>query len=647
VRAERAPSGRLGNQDMTGKTRVLCICAAAFLWLFPGLAPGKTISLPLSIEREFLDALVIRDSFTGPAGTALLLDEQSGCRNVVLSEPHYTFQSGRIRLETKVFVRAGLHVFGSCILPLSWEGYISLTQVPVISEQWLLSFKTIDSRVYDQNHQPAEIVGFVWDLIKTHVLVYLGQITVNLAPPVGELRAFMEELFPPHLQDKARRMVESLRPGRVDALPEAVTVEILTEAEEEAQTDEAGGRESLSPEELDRFIAVWETWDAYFVHLLDSLPRDRLTGEERRALLTVLLETRQRFVDELSEPGRKEDFVRKEFVEAWRQLSTVFRKRLIQDPSRPLLDYLAFFTASDALVALDRLGPGLGIEISREGLIRLARLVAHTEISDLPYRYGVDTELRDLLDLGPPLQDSGPSFEDEFMELPPEEEGEKPEAEHLTSLLKALFLGTAWAEPVKRPDSREQIRSWLVPKADPEPYLRRVRSLLNDSSAEAFRTLALQEGLREWHGPLVLSTAWQESCFRQFIVEQGQVTYLKSPNRTSVGIMQVNERVWRGVYDERHLRWDIAYNARAGCEILSIYLKEYALPAITKMRPEDRPDRQTLAQIAYAMYWGGPGQFGKSLTRLKKERPHLVDRLFLEKYRWVTAGEWDKMDRCL
>jgi hypothetical protein len=398
---------------------------------------------------------------------------------------------------------------------------------------------------------------------------------------------------------------------------------------------------------LERFIAVWETWDAYFVHLLASLPRDRLTGEERRVLLSVLLETRQRFVDELSEPGLKGDFVRKQFVAAWQQLSTLFRKHLIQDPGRPLLDYLAFFAASDALVTLDRVGPGLGIEISREGLIRLARLVAKTEIADLPYQYGVDAELRDLLDLGPPLQDSGPSFEDEFMEMPPEEEGEKPEGDPVTSSLRSFFLGTAWAQPVKRQDSREQIRSWLVPREDLEPYLKRVRSLLNDSSTDAFRTVALHEDLRAWHGLLVLSTAWQESCFRQFILEQGQVTYLKSSNRTSVGIMQVNERVWRGVYDERHLRWDIAYNARAGCEILSIYLGKYALPEIMKMRPEDRPDRQTLAQIAYAMYWGGPGQFGKFLSRLKKERPHLIDRLFLEKYRWVTAGEWDKMDRCL
>ncbi|MEW6667715.1 MAG: hypothetical protein AB1512_21105 [Thermodesulfobacteriota bacterium] len=631
---------------MTGKPRALCMCAAAFLWLFPGLALGKTIPLPLSIEREFLNSLVIRDSFPGPGETAHLLDEQNGCKQVVVSEPRYTLEIGGISLETKVFVRAGLYLFGTCILPLSWEGYIALTQVPVISGQWRLSFKTIDSRVYDRNHQPAEIMGLVWDLIKTHVLAYLDQISVNLAPPVGELRAFLEELFPPPLHERAMRMVESLRPGQVDARPEAVTVEILTEVEEEEKTEEAGARESLRPEELDRFIARWETWDAYLVKVLESLPKDRLTGEERRALLTLLLETRQHFVDELPEPCWSGDFVRKEFVVAWQQISTVFRKRLIQDPGRPLLDYLAFFTASDALVALDRMGPGLGVEISREGLIRLARLVAKTEILDLPYQYGVDTELRDLLDLGPPLQGSGPSFDDEFMDMPPEDE-EEPEENRVTSSLKAFFLGTAWAQPAKRQDSREQIRSWLVPKADPDLYLTRVRSLLNDSSAEAFRTIASQVDLRAWHGPLVLSTAWQESCFRQFIAEQGQITYLKSPNRTSVGIMQVNERVWRGVYDEKHLRWDIAYNARAGCEILRIYLTKYALPEVMKMRPEERPDRQTLARIAYAMYWGGPDQFGKFLTRLKRDRPHLIDRLFLEKYRWVTAGEWDKVDRCL
>ncbi|MFO7874953.1 MAG: hypothetical protein R6U55_00030, partial [Desulfovermiculus sp.] len=62
-----------------------------------------------------------------------------------------------------------------------------------------------------------------------------------------------------------------------------------------------------------------------------------------------------------------------QFLRAWKQLSPILRAHLNQ--SAPVGDpwaYLAYFTASDALATLDQLGPALNIDISRDGLIRLA-----------------------------------------------------------------------------------------------------------------------------------------------------------------------------------------------------------------------------------------------------------------------------------
>lgn len=630
---------------MTRTTKAFFILTAASILFFPRLAPAKTVSLPLSIEGGLLSSLVVKDSFPGPDRTALLLDEQDGCKKLVLSDPQYTLQNGRILFETRVFVKAGFHLGGTCILPLTWEGYISLIQIPVISDQWILSFTTIDTKICDKNRQPARIAGFLWDLIKAHVFDYLNQISLNLAPPVAELGAFLKEVFPPILEQRAERMVQSIRSGKVDVRPEAVTVEILTETEGEAEPQEAGDYAFLTSEELDKFISVWETWDVYLVHMITSLPGEHLGNEEREILLDVLLEERHRLLTELREPGGKEDFVRKEFVAAWNRLSPLFRKRMSEDPARPLLDYLAFFTASDALVVLERIGPGLGIEISRDGLIRLARLIGKKEIVDLPYEYGVNSALRDILGLGPPVPYSAPSFEGEFIEMKPEErELEKGGG---ISFRNTFFVGTAWAQPIDNRDPYERLGPWLVPKGNIHPYLERVKSLLDDASAKSFKKTALNASQSEFHRHLALSIAWQESCFRQFIVEEGKVTYVRSYNRTSVGLMQINERVWRGIYDEKHLRWDISYNASAGCEIVGLYFKKYALPELDKMDPDIRPDQQTQARILYAMYYGGPGQFKKFMERLKKGRPNIMDTLFLDKYKWVTGNQWDKIEHCL
>ena len=146
---------------------------------------------------------------------------------------------------------------------------------------------------------------------------------------------------------------------------------------------------------------------------------------------------------------------------------------------------------------------------------------------------------------------------------------------------------------------------------------------------------------------IVLSIAWQESCFRQFRVRERKVTYVLSNNGSSVGLMQVNERVWRGMYDRHHLRWNIQYNAKAGCEIIDLYIKKYTLDRMKKLKAGKTLDEETFARIVYAMYNGGPGQFEKFLKRKKEGTFYSSDRLYFEKYSWVKNRRWENISKCL
>jgi soluble lytic murein transglycosylase-like protein len=142
---------------------------------------------------------------------------------------------------------------------------------------------------------------------------------------------------------------------------------------------------------------------------------------------------------------------------------------------------------------------------------------------------------------------------------------------------------------------------------------------------------------------MVPATAWLESCWRQFVRDQGRVTYIRSPVG-SVGMMQINERVWRGLYDLKGLRWDVRYNGRAGAEILLRYLRDYAIARKEDTQPGG-PDN--LARATYAVYNGGPGH----LTRYRKAatRPMLkrIDALFWEKYRAVRDGREREVRQCI
>jgi hypothetical protein len=189
-----------------------------------------------------------------------------------------------------------------------------------------------------------------------------------------------------------------------------------------------------------------------------------------------------------------------------------------------------------------------------------------------------------------------------------------------------------------------EIKSWQVPKDDLGGYLDRVRSVLDFAATSLIIRKDISAELQKIYPILIPAVAWQESCFRQFVVADRKLTYLLSYNNSSVGIMQVNERVWRGIYDRQRLRWDIRYNATAGAEILDMYMQKYALK---KSGPSILKDAQTLAQLVYAMYNGGPKQYSKFLNRKKQGSLYKSDTLFQEKYAWVSSGAWDNIEQCL
>jgi len=309
---------------------------------------------------------------------------------------------------------------------------------------------------------------------------------------------------------------------------------------------------------------------------------------------------------------------------------------------------LLFLRSSDALIALDNFSPSLGIEISRNGLIRLLQLISEEESVVLTYRPGVNTKLREMLGLGPPLSVSKSAFDGNGIELTPDEdEPIKEDGDKLLHVIKRFFLKTAWAEQNNMKGVSDSIKTWIVSKNNIVQYLERIKSLLLDASNTALKDSKIWKKYHSIYRLIVLTTAWQESCYRQFEVKKNRVTYLRSYNGTSVGLMQINERVWRGMYDENHLRWDIHYNAKAGCEIADLYFNRYALRKMEKMGPKNSLDNTVLAMATYAMYNGGPREFDKFLQRNKKKAYYLSDRLFMEKFLWVNSGQWENVTQCL
>ncbi len=188
-----------------------------------------------------------------------------------------------------------------------------------------------------------------------------------------------------------------------------------------------------------------------------------------------------------------------------------------------------------------------------------------------------------------------------------------------------FFLKSAYGAEL--PTYAEILR-WKPPGDNLVEYLDRVKVVLAESSDVVLSRGAIPKHLHKMFKKLIPAMAWQESCFRQFVIKDKKLTYLLSYNQTSVGMMQVNERVWRGMYDHSRLRWDIRYNTLAGCEIADLYLRTYALK---NSAWENDADMDLLSQVVYSMYNGGPGQYKKFLDRERSGKHYRSDLLFLEK----------------
>jgi len=295
----------------------------------------------------------------------------------------------------------------------------------------------------------------------------------------------------------------------------------------------------------------------------------------------------------------------------WTRLAPVLRDLSLGLPGESALRYLSFITATDALRAIGEIGPASGLDISADGLRRLARILAPATSEDpVAYSDAIDPRLRDLFGFGAPLP-------------PPEDNPDVNSSWWLP--------GRAWAAS----DLAARLNRWAPSRDDVQEYLPLVRDLLLETADRTLVRRPLDEQFHKLYGWLLLATAWKESCWRQFVRAGDRLTPVVSPVG-AIGIMQVNPRVWRGFYDVKGLAQDIAYNAMAGAEILIHYLQDYA---IAKGEHTVTGNVDNLARATYAVYNGGPGH----LTRYRKGKGNKslrkIDESFWDKYRRIKSGD--------
>jgi hypothetical protein len=641
---------------------------AAFLALLllcaPSAAEMRRVEVPLLIPPAFLERLLAKQVFTGPETTARIVSSAEPCNEIVLSQPALRSLGGRVVVTAHGRAKGGFSLFGACVRPFRWKGELEAEEDARIARRAAaVEFRVVNSWLRDGSDWLA--VPALWDWVKPVVHPRLEALRIDLEPLIGELRRVLP-LFAARREELAvRRLAESLALGDVRVEERGLVLTLRFDVEATARPAAPAVEPPLAAEEIAALEATLHQWDAFLTFVVKAAGQDALDPALRANLLAVLLDARHEMVGALAEPsGEGEDRMRNLFRSSWAKL---------QPAVAPLaggsqgLRYLAFVASGDALAALDAVGPAFDLEISDEGLRRLARMLA-PEATEDPLRwseevdpalrrtFGFDEELPALPAPGEvegvaePRSGGAPGLEPgpEPTPEPAPEATPGPAPEATPGPVPAPTPGAAlrildWLFPAAfaapgRPPDLEPYSSPLdgfVPRsADLDVYLPQVARLLRASSAEVFANGKLGAERRELFERLVLATAWQESCWRQYVRRGGAVAPLRS-KAGALGVMQVSSHVWRGFYAVEGLSWSIGYNARAGSEILLHYLRDYAIA-----RGEEKaggPD--ALARATYAVYHGGPSHLSRYRQPSRWRKALVaVDRSFHAKFREVAAG---------
>ncbi len=200
----------------------------------------------------------------------------------------------------------------------------------------------------------------------------------------------------------------------------------------------------------------------------------------------------------------------------------------------------------------------------------------------------------------------------------------------LNFLVPSAYAGTAPANLA--PELREKLKFW-VPSAEELPeYSRIIGHLLNASAKQQSKQDDLSPQFATVYHNLVPATAMIESCWQQYERKGDKIVVLRS-EAGGIGIMQINQHVWRGLYDMERLQEDVTYNIQAGNQILMRYFKQYAIKVA-----EETKTPSYAARAAYAAYNAGPRAARRFMNTETTTHQKRVDEHLWDLYQKSAAG---------
>jgi soluble lytic murein transglycosylase-like protein len=591
------------------------------------------VTVPLRLPLQKIERDIKEQLFNGPDGTCVLVADERACRRFYLSGPQVSARGKLLRITCDVQVLYGGKEGPACADAQRWQGQAELAAQPLIDDaRRLLTLQVLEVSFADQGRKTVSVPE-LGDAAARLVTDRFAKAAVDCGPLVDRIAGLLAVLLPGGRArvDQALRSVSLAQP-RVFMFSVAMKMSMPIESLPAAPRAPAERVRAAREERLQR-------WDAFVTFVSKRLGRNR-PQEQRQQVSNVLLDARYELA------GAEENLTRSSadpvpglLVRTWKGMRPVAVELSREPAAAAGSDLENFIAAGNVLAALSAQEKALNYQVTDEGLRAVAG-IADPETKEDPLAYGteVDPELRRLFGFGDPLPQPVIA---PVMAIQHDSHGTQTILRLLDSMIPRAWLpASAWA--AEEPDPVTKLNAWVPQKSELTAYLEMVKTLLVNLGEEALAKHPLSDPYAQVYRDLVLATAWQESCWRQFIRKEDAIIPLVS-SANSVGLMQVNPRVWRGVYDVEGLYGDIRYNGRAGCEILLHYLRDYAIA-----KGEDKLDGgiDNLPRATYAIYNGGPGHRARYRSSTTSSSLKKIDAALWQKYTAVRAGKEMEVANC-
>ena len=205
--------------------RAAALSALIGLLVTGELALAREVVLPLRFDNALVEKVLVDQLFTGPAQSLVAMKDGSGCNYLLLSDPQLNGADGLLRIRSAARGRVATTICTQCLVFLDWTGFVETDQrAELDGRNPRVQFRTVDSRLLDDDGEPSMIAGALWGWVSDHVHPRLDTLTIDLQAPLAEIQALLPLMLTSGDAERTRHIIDSLSLTAVSVERDALTL---------------------------------------------------------------------------------------------------------------------------------------------------------------------------------------------------------------------------------------------------------------------------------------------------------------------------------------------------------------------------------------------------------------------------------------